>query len=86
LEVVTALSHDQGAMPSQVVLAWVAQQPGITSTIIGPRTLTQLEDCLGAIDVRLTAKDWARLDAVAPPGQAIGPNSEADFGPPRFRW
>ena len=46
----------------------------------------QLEDCLGAVHVRLTAEDWERLDAVASPGQAIVPYYEADFGPHRFRW
>jgi aryl-alcohol dehydrogenase-like predicted oxidoreductase len=86
LDVVTALAHEQGATPSQVALAWVAQQPGVTSAIIGPRTRAHLEDCLGAMHVRLTAEDRARLDAVTPPGRAIVPYYEADFGPHRFRW
>jgi aryl-alcohol dehydrogenase-like predicted oxidoreductase len=86
LDVVQALAHEQEATPSQVALAWVAQQPGVTSPIIGPRTLAQLEDCLGAVDVRLTADDQARLDAVALPGQVVVPYYEADFGPHRFRW
>ena len=86
LEVVQTLAHEKGATPSQVALAWVAQQPGVTSPIIGPRTLAQLEDCLGAVHVRLTAEDRARLDAVASPGRAIVPYYEADFGPHRFRW
>jgi aryl-alcohol dehydrogenase-like predicted oxidoreductase len=82
----TFAAWQQGATPSQVALAWVAQQPGVTSPIIGPRTLAQLEDCLGAVHVRLTAEDRARLDAVAAPGRAIVPYCEADFGPHRFRW
>jgi aryl-alcohol dehydrogenase-like predicted oxidoreductase len=86
LEVVQALAHERGATPGQVALAWVAQQPGVTSPIIGPRTLAQLEDCLGAVHVRLTAEDRERLDAVASPGQVIVPYYEADFGPHRFRW
>jgi aryl-alcohol dehydrogenase-like predicted oxidoreductase len=86
LEVVQALAHEQGATAGQVALAWVAQQPGVTSPIIGPRTLTQLEDCLGAVHVRLTPEDRARLDAVASPGRAIVPYYEADFGPHQFRW
>jgi aryl-alcohol dehydrogenase-like predicted oxidoreductase len=86
LEVVRALAREQGATPGQVALAWVAQQPGVTSPIIGPRTLAQLEDCLGAVHVQLTAEDRARLDEVAPPGRAIVPYYEADFGPHRFRW
>jgi aryl-alcohol dehydrogenase-like predicted oxidoreductase len=86
LEVVTALAHEKGTTLSQLALAWVAQQPGITSAIIGPRTLTQFEDCLGAMDVQLTAEDQARLDAAAPPGRALVSYYEADFGPHHFRW
>ena len=86
LAVVEALAHEKGCTPSQVALAWVAQQPGITSPIIGPRTLGHLEEHLGAMDVPLTGEDRTRLDAVAPPGRAIIPYYEADFGPHRFRW
>ena len=39
---------------------------GITSAIIGPRTLEQLEDNLGALDVSLGEADLKRLDEVAP--------------------
>jgi aryl-alcohol dehydrogenase-like predicted oxidoreductase len=86
LEVVTALAAEKGCTPSQLALAWVAQQPGVTSPILGPRTLGQLEECLRAVDVQITTEDRARLDAVAPPGRVIVPYYEADFGPHRFRW
>ncbi|MCD6291156.1 MAG: aldo/keto reductase, partial [Anaerolineae bacterium] len=59
---------------------------GITSPIIGPRTMEQLEDNLGALDVTLTEEDLKRLDQVAPPGRAVVPYYEADFGPHKFRW
>jgi hypothetical protein len=38
------------------------------------------------VDVRLTAEDRARLDAVASPGRVIVPYYEADFGPHQYRW
>jgi aryl-alcohol dehydrogenase-like predicted oxidoreductase len=86
LDVLTDLASEKGCTPSQAALAWVAQQPGITSPIIGPRTLTQLEEQLGAMDVKIAEEDRVRLDAVAQPGRAIVPYYEADFGPHRFRW
>jgi aryl-alcohol dehydrogenase-like predicted oxidoreductase len=86
LDVLTVLASEKGRTATQVALAWVAQQPGITSQIIGPRTLAQLEEQLGAMDVTITEDDRARLDAVTPPGRAIVPYYEADFGPHRFRW
>jgi aryl-alcohol dehydrogenase-like predicted oxidoreductase len=58
---------DKGCSPSQLALAWNAAQPGITSPIIGPRTLEQLLDNLGAVAVAIDAADNARIDALAPP-------------------
>jgi aryl-alcohol dehydrogenase-like predicted oxidoreductase len=62
------------------------QQPGITSPIIGPRTMEQLEDNLGALDVEITAEDRAAVDALVPPGRMASPFYEADFGPHKYRW
>ncbi len=52
---------------ARVALAWVQAQPGVTSTIIGARRLTQLEDNVKALEVKLTAEDMARLDALTKP-------------------
>jgi aryl-alcohol dehydrogenase-like predicted oxidoreductase len=54
-----------GRTPSQVALAWVAQQPGVTSPIFGARTLEQLEDNLGAGDLTLDAEATRRLEEVS---------------------
>lgn len=81
------VAKDKGCTPSQLALAWCAQQPGITSPIIGPRTMEQLEDNLGALDVEVTDQDRERLDEVATPGLAAVPTYyKADFGPHQFRW
>jgi aryl-alcohol dehydrogenase-like predicted oxidoreductase len=71
---------------AQLVLAWCAQQPGVTSPIIGPRTMEQLEDNLGALNVTITDKDRAKIDEIAPPGRMISPFYEANFGPNQYRW
>ncbi len=86
LEVVQTIAEDKGCTPGQVALAWCKDKPGVTSPIIGPRTMEQLEDNLGALEVSLDEKDNERLDAVAPPGRATVPYYEADFGPHSFRW
>jgi aryl-alcohol dehydrogenase-like predicted oxidoreductase len=87
VERIEALARDKGCTPSQLALAWCKDQPGITSPIAGPRTLQQLEDNLGALDVEVTDADREQLDEVTTPGQAVLPNYyEADFGPHRFRW
>ncbi|AGC43787.1 aldo/keto reductase [Myxococcus stipitatus DSM 14675] len=61
------IAREQGTTVARVALAWVQSQPGVSSTIIGARRLSQLEDNVGALDVRLTAEQLARLDALTKP-------------------
>jgi aryl-alcohol dehydrogenase-like predicted oxidoreductase len=86
LELVEKIASEKGCSTSQFALAWCTEQPGITSPIIGPRTMEQLEDNLGAIEVQVTDEDRARIDALVPPGREVVPYYEADFGPSRYRW
>lgn len=86
IEGITPLAQAKGVNISQFALAWCVQQPGVTSPIIGPRTMEQLEDNLKALDVTLTADDQAALDLVAMPGRVAAPYYEADFGPHQYRW
>jgi diketogulonate reductase-like aldo/keto reductase len=50
-----------------VALAWVQGRPGVASTIIGARTVAQLDQNVAALTVRLTTEQVARLDAVSTP-------------------
>lgn len=81
LDVLEALAKEKGCSPSQLALAWCGSQPAVTSPIIGPRTMEQLEDNLASLDVEVSDVDRACLDEVAPPGRAVVPYYEADFGP-----
>ena len=57
------LGKDKGGKSvSQIALAWMLANPLITSPIIGPRTLKQLEDNLGAVDLNLTEEEVQLLD------------------------
>lgn len=86
----TAHAGDLGITPSQLALAWNAAQPGVTSPIIGPRTMEQLVDNLGAAPVQLKPDDMARIDAAAPPMTAAMPYYDAalatDIRPNLLRW
>ena len=62
---IIAKAHSSTA--ARVALAWVQSQPGVTSTIIGARRLAQLEDNLKALDVKLSAEEVSRLDALTKP-------------------
>ncbi len=71
---------------SQLALAWCMGQPGVTSPIIGPRTMEQLEDNLGALEITLTSEDHQVIDNLVPPGRMVSPFYEAQFGPHPTRW
>jgi aryl-alcohol dehydrogenase-like predicted oxidoreductase len=61
------VARELDSTPSRVAIAWVQARPGVTSTIIGARTMAQLEDNLAAADVKLTSAQVARLDALSTP-------------------
>ncbi|AMN39237.1 aldo/keto reductase [Rhodoplanes sp. Z2-YC6860] len=69
LDELLAVAKDIGATPSQVAVAWVATKGSLP--IIGPRSLEQLEDNLGAADLKLTAEQIARLDKASAPALAF---------------
>jgi aryl-alcohol dehydrogenase-like predicted oxidoreductase len=75
LEAWEKLCAEIGSAPADVALAWLLHNPVVTAPIIGPRTVAQVDDALGALDVRLADDVLAELDRIFPgPG---GPAPEA---------
>jgi aryl-alcohol dehydrogenase-like predicted oxidoreductase len=85
VEALQPLAAEKGCTLSQLALAWVMAQPGVTSAIIGPRTMEQLDDNLGAVNVELTEDDRKRIDRITRRGENVAPFYEADFGPHQYR-
>ena len=56
-----------GTTPTAVALAWVRQRPGITSVIIGPRSLDHLDGNLAGFELDLPAEAAGHLDAISDP-------------------
>ena len=76
IEDLVGVASDCGATLSQLALAWLLQNPVVTSPIIGPRTMAQLEDNLGALNVAMTAELRKTIDGIVPPGTDLfGPGS-----------
>ncbi len=71
-QAVKPLAEAHGVPLSQFSLAWALANPILTSVIVGPRTLEQLEDNLGALQVSISAEDEAAVDAIVPPGEHTG--------------
>ncbi len=52
----TEFARNQGYHPAALAIAWVASHPGITAPLIGARNLDQLEECLKATEIEMTAE------------------------------
>ena len=70
-EHISAVADAAGMKMAQLGLLWVKEQPGITSVIIGPRTMQHLTDALSIYDLTLSADVAAQLDEINPPGTAV---------------
>jgi len=62
VSVAEAVAAECGRSPSQVAMRWVEQKAGVTSVILGARTLRQLEDNLESASFELTAEQMQQLD------------------------
>jgi aryl-alcohol dehydrogenase-like predicted oxidoreductase len=77
IDAVRDVADARGVSMSQVALAWVAGRPAVTSVILGARTLEQLDDNLGAADLRLSEKESALLTEASAPVVADYPYGAA---------
>jgi aryl-alcohol dehydrogenase-like predicted oxidoreductase len=78
LEAYEALCKEIGEKPADVALAWVLHNKAVTSPIIGPRTMEQLEGSLHSLEFNLSEEVMNKLDAIWP-----GPGGEA---PEAYAW
>jgi aryl-alcohol dehydrogenase-like predicted oxidoreductase len=66
-----ALCREIGVEPAHVAHAWLLQRPGVTSPILGPRMVEQLEHSVKSAEVKLSDDVMARLDTIwQSPGEA----------------
>jgi aryl-alcohol dehydrogenase-like predicted oxidoreductase len=73
VEALAQLADEAGITLIQLAIAFVLNLPAITSAIIGPRTIEQLEGQLAAADVVLEADVLDRIDEVVAPGTTVNP-------------
>jgi aryl-alcohol dehydrogenase-like predicted oxidoreductase len=71
------IAERAGLQMTQMAIAFTLAHPGVTSSIVGPRTVEQLQDLLTHADVRLDADTLDAIDEVVPPGTVI---EESDRG------
>jgi aryl-alcohol dehydrogenase-like predicted oxidoreductase len=67
-----------GQRPAVVALSWILNNQAITSPIVGPRTIQQLDENISALDFKLTEENLKKLDEIWP-----GPGNQA---PEAYAW
>jgi aryl-alcohol dehydrogenase-like predicted oxidoreductase len=72
-----AFARELGIHPATLAIAWVASHPAVTATLIGARSVEQIEPCLAASELAMTAELRAEIDALSPaPSAATDRNEE----------
>ncbi|SEE39350.1 Predicted oxidoreductase [Arthrobacter alpinus] len=80
LEVVDALARvadDAGITLIELAIAFVINHPGVTSAIIGPRTMEQLLSQLPAATIKLSVETLDRIDEIVAPGRTLNPDDNS---------
>jgi len=65
IDVITDIAKQHNATVAEIALAWVRQQRGITSTIIGAKNIDQLNANIKSVDVQLTPDDLEKIDKIS---------------------
>jgi aryl-alcohol dehydrogenase-like predicted oxidoreductase len=81
VEQLIAVAAEAGIPLTHLAMAFVMAHPGVTSGIIGPRTMEQLDDLLAGIEVALGDEVLDQIDKIVPPGTDIGSDA-ANYVPP----
>jgi aryl-alcohol dehydrogenase (NADP+) len=72
VERVIELAKQKGVSPSQIALAWLLHQPGVTSPIIGASQMSHLEENVAALDIELSPEDLESLEEPYTPHPVLG--------------
>ncbi|MEF2978864.1 aldo/keto reductase [Subtercola sp. YIM 133946] len=73
VEQLVPLAAEAGLSLTHLAMAFAIAHPGVTSAIMGPRTMQQLDDVLAGAEVVLGDDVLAEIDAIVPPGTDVSP-------------
>ncbi len=85
VEQIIPLAEQAGLPVTHLAMAFAIAHPGVTSAIIGPRTMEQLDDLLAGVDVSLTDEILDRIDEIVPPGTDVGEPDSSAYLPPAIQ-
>ncbi|WP_327392184.1 aldo/keto reductase [Streptomyces sp. NBC_01186] len=84
VEQLIPLAEEAGMPLTHLAIAFTIAHPGVTSAIIGPRTMAHLDDLLAGLDIRLDDDLLDRIDEIVPPGTDIG-TLDQNYTPPALQ-
>jgi len=84
VEQLIPLAEEAGLSMPHLAMAFATAHPGVTSALLGARTMEQLDDLLAGVDVALTDDVLDRIDEIVPPGTDIGTLDQA-YVPPALQ-
>jgi aryl-alcohol dehydrogenase (NADP+) len=77
VERLIALAEEAGMPITHLAMAFAISHPGVSSALLGARTMEQLDDLLAGTDVTLSDEILDRIDAIVPPGTDVGTLDQA---------
>jgi aryl-alcohol dehydrogenase-like predicted oxidoreductase len=81
VEQLIPLAQEAGLPLTHLAMAFATAHPGVSSALLGPRTMDHLDDLLAGLEVRLDDDLLDRIDAIVPPGTDVGTLDQA-YVPP----
>ncbi|MDF3294234.1 aldo/keto reductase [Streptomyces silvisoli] len=84
VEQLIPIAEEAGMSLTHLATAFAIAHPGVTSAIIGPRTMGHLDDLLAGAEITLTDEILDRIDAIVPPGTDVGTLDMA-YNPPAIQ-
>lgn len=81
LDALEIVAKDAGCSLTHLALAFTTEHPGVTSSILGPRTREQADDLLAGLELRLPAHVLDRIDEIVPPGTDVDFSNTAPLNP-----
>ncbi|WP_062347502.1 aldo/keto reductase [Herbidospora yilanensis] len=82
VERLVPLAEEAGLPLTHLAMAFATAHPDVSSAIMGPRTMEQLDDLLAGLDVVLSGEILDRVDEIVPPGTDVGARDESAYLPP----
>jgi aryl-alcohol dehydrogenase-like predicted oxidoreductase len=81
VEALIPVAREAGLPMTHLAMAFAITHPGVTSALIGPRTMAHLDDLLAGLDVVLGDDVLDRIDEIVPPGTDVGTLDQAYIAP-----